>query len=173
MLCCPSLYANIYLPDSIDSNQEEAKYERYLSSDQRFSILFPDHWELIYQNNYSLAALSPIEGAHDIFRENVLVGSFRLTSSKTLWDYFMGNLLFLKKKVPGLQLISSELIKVNGEDAVQLIYISKNQDSYYRTMQIFMVKDSRGYIITFMAEEEAFKKYSPVFNQVYESFKFQ
>lgn len=149
-------------------------YERYYSRDYRFSISFPSDWELaVDADPSSLGGISPLEGPQDSFRENVLVGSFDLGSKMTLLEYFNGNLDYLKQKITDLNVISTENIKLDGNDAISVTYTSTIEGRHYKTMQVFLIKDTRGYIITTMGDANSYDKYTTKFAEIVKSFHFE
>jgi len=146
------------------------EYNRYVSPDYRFSLLFPAMWELAEDtDDASLAAISPRDGEYDHFRENVLMGSFELDESTSLLDYYTGNLNYLKERIPSLEVHSSNYIKIDGREAIRLVYTSTLQGTDYKTMQVFLLDAGRGYILTCMAEARSFSVYANVFNHIIES----
>jgi len=148
--------------------------ERYYSQDTRYSVAFPGGWELAQNTDKSsLAGISPQEDESDTFRENVLIGSFKLTGTDNLDSYFNGNMEYLKEQIPDLEVEETMHIKVDGNDAIKVVYTSTISDTRVKTMQVFMIKDGLGYIITAMAQEAHFGAYAKTFEEVIDSFRFE
>jgi hypothetical protein len=159
----------------LDASADDAlELQRFYSRDSRFSIALPKAWEHVLDEDPSaLGAISSREGIDDKFRENLLVGSFPLNEKMSLLEYFSGNLEYLKNQIPSLEIKKTENIKVNGVDAVRVTYVTPIEGVNYMTLQIFTIKDSRGYIITTMGEEEKYEKYESVFSKMIDSFYFE
>lgn len=152
----------------------EEEYIRYNSPDKRFSIHFPEEWDSTFQEKESsLAAVSPPDDAYDTFRENILVDSFQLSVVADLKDYFSGNLEFLTSKIPNIKILKTEKLKIDDQQAIKLSYTSEMGGYHYYTIQVFMLKDRRGYIMTFMAEKKRLEDYRDIFHQIIESFQFE
>jgi len=148
--------------------------ERYYSQDARYSIAFPTSWDLATDlDETSLAGISPREDQFDFFRENVLVGSFHLTAAETLDDYFKGNLDYLKQQIPDLEVEKTERTVLDGYDAIRLVYSSTISGTRVKTMQVFAIKEGRGYIITAMAMEPSYENYVKDFHWIIDSFRFE
>jgi hypothetical protein len=150
-------------------------HDRYYSRDYRFSIVFPQKWEIASDEDVtSLGAISERESGSDAFRENILVGSFDLGGQAyTLQQYFDGNMEYLKEKVPDIKVVSTKNIKVGDSDAIKVVYTSTIDGQQYETVQVFLIKDGRGFIITAMGEEKSFDKFSGEFDAAVSSFRFE
>ena len=149
-------------------------YERYYSRDYRFSVAFPQGWELANEEDAaSLGAISPRAGFNDSFRENALVGSFELTEELSLLEYFSGNLEYLKDQVPDLVVDNMQMTKLDGLDAIRLVYTSQIEGMSYKTIQVFALKEGRGYIVTGMGQEMAYNDYEEIFDGIVKSFRFE
>lgn len=148
--------------------------ERYYSSDGKYSIAFPPGWELAADlDPGAIAGISAREDQFDFFRENVLVGSFELATTNNLEDYFKGNLEYLKQQIEDLTVESEERIQLDGQPAIKLVYASTISGTRVKTIQIFMIKEGRGYILTAMAMEPSFDQFKAVFEQIISSFRFE
>lgn len=148
--------------------------DRFYSRDYLFSIAFPMDWELaVEQDPSTLGAIGHKADPNSTFRENVLVGSFDLGGDMSLTDYFNGNLEYLKEKVPGLVVVSQENLKFDNHDAIKVVYTSTIDGKNYKTIQVFVIKNGRGFIITAMDEASSFDTYIPVFDSIIKSFRFE
>jgi len=148
--------------------------ERYYSSDGKYSIAFPAQWELAADlDESSIAGISPREDGQDFFRENVLIGSFDLTTTDNLDDYFQGNLEYLQRQIGDIEVESQERVEIDGQEAIKLIYSSTISNTRVKTVQVFLLRDGRGYIITAMAMEPAFEAFKEEFGEIIKSFRFE
>lgn len=146
---------------------------RYTSVDGDYSVGLPESWEYIQDpREEGIGAVSPADDEFDFFRENVLVGSFALSSSDTLANYFQGNIDYLLSQLPDLEVVTEEPVELGGVPAMRITFTASVAGSRVRTTQVFAVKDGRGYIVTVMALDISYDDFSDEFEEVIASFEF-
>jgi hypothetical protein len=132
---------------------------RYENERYRFSIISPDGFEVIrdYQPMIPVVFLSAPEDANDLFRENINVAVEPFTGSAE--QYFNINLENMDKSMDGFKLIEKKNISINGNDAVQMVYLFDYEKSQKmkNVVYLFSVK-GWGYAVTCSMLEDTFKK---------------
>ena len=165
---------NLNNQNSIDQNS--ILFKEYLAHKNivgNFSIQLPSSWELANElPTNTIAALSPQDSLFDLFRENILIGSFPVDSKEGLFNYFLFNFNYLKKKLPSINIESNDVIDIGGNEAIKLVYSSIADNQKYITVQVFSVKNGRGYIITCMSIDSEYSQFEATFDQIIDSFQF-
>lgn len=137
-----------------------------------FTIQAPEGWTKVDTSMGGLQAVllkSDIEGATDIFMENINV----VTEKATGYDldkYYDANLSTISTQMPGYTKISSANVTINGQEARHLAYSHNYTGTPIDVETYFFVKDGIGYVITCSTEKGKLDKWKPAFDKVVNTF---
>lgn len=155
--------------------REKLSLQRFYSRDYHYSIEFPETWEpMSLEDPGALGSVSLMESSTDDFRENALVGSYKLDYPLTVLEYFQAGFRGLKDEIEGLEVLGLEETQMGGMEAIRLDFIiPQPSGSDYRMIQIVTVKGQRAYILAAMGKADVFDEYSETFERIIASFRFE
>ena len=136
-----------------------------------FTITYPKDWELIETNTSAkIVLLSEFEDKQDNVRENIAIGLDELTAEVTVQQYAIKNIEDIEKKT-GLKAENEDTVEINGLQAYKVVFTPRIKNGInLKQMQLYIIKDNAGYIITFTAEEKNFAAYLNKTNEIINSF---
>jgi hypothetical protein len=159
------------------AQQDNTNWVSHTDTTYHFTVMRPDNWQFkLPGTNTRFFITSYAENAADNFRENINCIARKMDSPgfviSSAEDVIKRS---LKEKMPDYNELSSEYVKWNNAEALQLSYTS-NQDINGTTVNIHLfqlvavVKDIL-YTITFTSRSDSYDKYIGVVNKVIQSFK--
>jgi len=148
--------------------------DKYYNREKGFSIKLPNEWEK--KENFMgavIGALRPQVTSTEQFRESVNVMVDELPKAMTLEDYNQFNLSDMRKYMNEFKINESGQITINTNNANWFVYSFRGDRLRLKALCYILVKNRRGYAITFAATPETFSKYRRIFEEIAESFKFE
>jgi eukaryotic-like serine/threonine-protein kinase len=126
--------------------------------------------------------ISPPEDESDVFGDNINIAVENLPSNTTdVFQYTNVSIGLVSRSIPGFDLIlSSNSANVSGLPAVEKVFtakqaaLDKNLTAVavdLKMMQLYTLKNDRGYVITYRAEISNYDKYLPTVQKMISSFQ--
>jgi eukaryotic-like serine/threonine-protein kinase len=126
--------------------------------------------------------ISPPEDESDVFGDNINIAVENLPSNTTdVFQYTNVSIGLVSRSIPGFNLIlSSNSANVSGLPAVEKVFtakqaaLDKNLTAVavdLKMMQLYTLKNDRGYVITYGAEISNYDKYLPTVQKMISSFQ--
>lgn len=166
------------IPDSeqTSNNQDVAPdgYLTYTNTDSGVKVNYPKDWEK--RENFSgtiLMVLAQPESDMDLFQENVNILLEELPSAEiTLDEYKDASTEQIELGIENYSLIDLSKIDINGTPGYKITYSGSAEGYNYKWLQVFCVKDSTAYIMTYTADADAngFEKFLPQVQEMINSF---
>ncbi|MBU8922220.1 MAG: hypothetical protein KOO63_10425 [Bacteroidales bacterium] len=148
------------------SGGEEVEGQKYKNGIHRFSMIFPEGWEVTeqYGEDEPVVAASKLDPEDPEFMlAYITVEVIELPDKPGLDEYFN----FIRKQQSHEASYYSEHgygeIKINGRKAMYHFFDVDFEDTYVRLLGYTLVKKDRGYLITCGAEPEDFSTYHDIF----------
>ncbi len=139
------------------------------------SLTVPDGWNKThssYMGSEIRHYAAPQDDSRDDYLENVSITCETLDKEMTLDEYARANLESLEMFYADFKLISDkENLKVNGLDALKIVYSYSMGTFSLKTCQVFLLDGLKAYNVLCIAEEENYENYEDIFTKAYESFK--
>lgn len=149
---------------SLDNKNEsllDNKFLKYENKLNKIIIYYPENWEKLDNKLGTLVAFrSPLENKEDNFQDNFNIVIEDIDINKmTLEKYNDFSILQLKKLFNNLEIIISEQVLINNNNAYKNLF--KMQQGIYnlKTQQIYLLKRNKAYIFTFTSTESDYEKY--------------
>lgn len=146
--------------------------KQFTDKEKGFSITFPKFWQ-INENVKGAAVMgfSPKENEADTFLENVnVVASQANLEGYDAQKYFQVNYAPLAE-LEGFKEVERGETTLEGKKAIWVIFTHQTGNLDAKAIQYYLVRGSRGYVITGTGLSTTFEKYKPQFDQVARSFK--
>ena len=152
-----------------DEKQEELV--QYQSEEGKFSIGFPESWEVIEGvMGRDMVALAPAVDPDDLFLENVNIIYAKLDAPITEEDYYKFNMQSLQKLLIDYDLEESSDVQLGGRDARKIVFTHTMGVVNAKVLQYLMLIDGQAYVLTFTADPLDFDKYLQQFERIANSF---
>jgi len=147
---------------------------RYSNAEKGFSIRLPSSWEK--QENVmgtDLIVVSPAEGPEDSFRENFNVLVENLKADMTLDQYYQAGIPVFERYTKEFAQHEHGYTALDGEKARWDVVSHKMGPLRIKVLLYTMIRQGRGYLITFSAADDRFGQYKDMFCKIAESFRFE
>lgn len=143
----------------------------YQCSKNRFSLGIPDSWSRSqgYMGT-ALIAMSKPEHKNDQFRENLCVVVEPLPQKMGLDSYYAENIENMKKLLTDLRIFKSGTSSLNGQKARWIVYSYRMGALRSKGKCYLMVKNGKGYALTFTAAPVQYERYSKFFDKIANTF---
>lgn len=146
--------------------QQPEDYLSYVNADYGISIDYPQDWEKVeYPGNYPVAFYSPYEDDEDQFAE--YVGIFVGASAGNMLDEYVDDYLEkMEESFPELEVVEDVSTTFAGTPARKLVTSDTDFDQDgnldQKSMRVFMLKDTRAYVIIYDAVQGKYDAYLPI-----------
>ncbi len=133
----------------------------------------PENWE-VEENDAFTYFKSPSQENQTGLQENVVVYIKELEpADRNLKDFFQNSIYNLMATSPTFMIIDFSEYEYSLGDmpAYRILYSEGEEGSKINYLQVFAVKDNNGYIITYNAPAETFKKYLPEAEAIISSYR--
>jgi hypothetical protein len=147
---------------------------RYYNDENSFSIDFPDEWMLREGDGIDsplIESVSPWEDDEDLFSEYVGVDIDELTGKADLKECFDEFKREQAQEFDHYEELESGDVEIDEIDAKYIVFDIGMEEGYNRVLAFLLVKGSREYFISCVAERSKFDDYRPVFEDVAHSFR--
>ncbi len=155
-------------PNTISTTNQQNDIDRqtYTSKKDRFSIQFPGGWTF-QENVYGSTVMffSPTD-ENDKIRENIGIIKEALDKEYTLDEYYDITKWQLTQLIPGFTEVTNETITINDTKAKKLIYKGTQGNTKLKREQVYLIKNSNIYIITYTAAEDTFDSFIQQFDEM-------
>jgi len=140
--------------------QNVAEWQTYESKTEGFMIQYPGTWTF-QEKAYGSAVMffTPFL-EWDQLKENVGIMKNILDKTYTLDEYYAMTKPELINLIPDFTEVSNENIIVNDIDAKKIIYKGVQSDTKLQREQVYLIKDTTVYIITYTASEATFNEFA-------------
>jgi hypothetical protein len=156
-----------------DSGQEAG---RYSSSEHEFSMVFPPGWTVAEGDGDiepHVEATSPWEDDDDEFSEHIAVDVEPVVPGMTAETYFEKTIDAQSADIPGFNTTASGRTVIDGRDAFWIEFDLEEESGNLTVLGYAMVKGSRGYLVSCVAQARKYVSYEDVFRQAVQTFKFE
>lgn len=147
---------------------ESAIASKYESKDKKYSIEFPDDWDV--KEGYmgtDVMGVSKVEG------ETVNVVVSQLQKPQSLQEYTAGGCEALGKELTDFKLIDSGNSTIDGEPALWCLFTAKENGTAIQVLDYLFTKDKFGYVITCGSSPSNFDAAKPSLEKIAQTFKFE
>jgi eukaryotic-like serine/threonine-protein kinase len=147
----------------------------YQNPNYGITLKYPAQWEIKQDPILGEVArfVSPKENPSDQFQESLSITVEPLeTPNMSLEKYTEATVNSISKELTK-DIISPISIKLENQEAKQVIYTQKEGDIKIKTLQIWTIKNNRVYVITFKAEFTKYSEFEKTAKTMIESLKIQ
>ena len=131
------------------------------------TIKYPQQWNKV-ENQYSVSFTAPYE-TFDNFSEALTISVVDWSPDQiTLDKYTLINMSQLMANYPGININHSFRITLDNVPAQEIVY----SWSQFRFLQIWAVRNSKTYLITFIAEISHYSEHFEIAKEMINSFRF-
>ena len=152
----------------------EVKILPYENSTYGIKIQYPSNWiKQESQNRSSNLIVGFKSPPGTAIAYLTIKGGTQLPQNMTLEQYNNGSIKVLRQSFPGLNLIESNATTLAGIPAHKIVYKSLRQSGReLELMQVWTIKGSKDFIITYVALSKDFHSYLPSMQKMIDSFAF-
>jgi hypothetical protein len=150
----------------------QAAYLTYENTQYGFRMSYPAGWTV--QENTGGAAVTfqaPSEGRDDLYRENTRVVVEDLSAQSMSLDQYKNAQLAKRQTIDGFNKIIDGPYKISGFNGWKIAYMG-NTGMLMEWEEIFAVKGTAAYDITFSAQESHYANYVVAMDTMVKSFVF-
>jgi hypothetical protein len=146
----------------------------YTDSSGKFSMQYASGW--VQDTTYQALVVmfkSPKESENDAYLENVNLGKQESSDPKYTVDNYNEYAKYsLQGTLENFKIVKEDKIKIDGVDAVNLLFTSTSSGKPARTLQRYVIKDGFVYVMAYTGYEESFAKFEEKGLKSLDSFKF-
>lgn len=146
---------------------------RYYADDDDYSIRFPEGWAIEVDEEGDVSAISPLEDEYDVSFELVNVIVDDMLFKVDLDEYFNAINRSARTDLPYFDLELAEDTTICNVPAKKAVFTYVDEGDVVRTLGYCVIKGSKAYMITCMAEEYSFPTYAAEFETSVQSFRFE
>ncbi len=150
---------------SLDLPQQE-QYDNLIYEHPRYGIKikYPQDWQLRQEEepiSGTIARFLPKRSELENFQTELIVNVEYLTRSMSLAEYTASSIAEITKYFPEAKILDSRSATLAKRRAHLVIYSGKDKQNNFKlkSMQVWMLKNNRAYIITYMAEEKRYAEF--------------
>ena len=150
--------------------------QSYSDKNNNFSINFPSEWLIVPgYNQFTLMATGPllIDSSRIITNVAFGVDIENQKESYSVEIYYKGNLSTIKKTANSFELLDEKDINIDGIRAKYVAFKFINKDISMITVQIYVMKNKKGYILNGSAPADSYGTSRYLFTEIARTFKFQ
>lgn len=157
------------------SPDKEPIYHTFYGTEQGFSIQYPETWSVETDRESAPADevvifFSPWHGYMIDNDANIDVSVADVPRGTTLASY-TENALEVYQEFRDFKLLESKDTKLSGNDAHQIVYTWKSRGIDLERLEIWTLKGTVVYHLTFEMEQAVFSEYEPIFQHVVNTFE--
>jgi hypothetical protein len=146
-------------------------YLTYTNSQYGFSLSYPSGWTVQENTGGSVVTFqAPSEGRDDLYRENLKVTVEDLSSSPMSLEQYKSAQMTKKQALDSFNLIYDQPYRVSGFNGWKIAYTA-NSGMLMEWVEIFTVKGTTAYDITFSAQESSYANYVVAMDTMTKSFQ--
>lgn len=132
--------------------------KNYVSARYSYSIKYPANYKVKFLGD-TIVFVSPIEDKKMAFSPSVNVAVEELSKDITDLDAFYDDAQKrLVKKLSNVDFIEQKKDKLNGLEVYRLVYVSKQQKTSFKLMQLLLVNERKVYLLTYTALESQYNE---------------
>lgn len=147
-------------------------WKEYKDNINHFIVKYPEKWQTKTSVN-AVAFLSPREGEHDLFQENVNLMLQDLSQQPlTLERYTEITKKQIVDNLGSSAIVSLKSTTLSGQPAQEFIYNMNYQGRVLKIKQVWFIKGTIAYLFTYTAEPNKYDKYLDISTEIINSFKF-
>jgi hypothetical protein len=164
-------------PTPFATDVAQAGYLTFIDDINGLAIDYPGDWEPIPDEYMEwFAGEMGVTGfwapvACGDFIANFNVVNEPLPFSMSVETYFDSSKRHLRS-LEGYGPVSEEEITVNGMTAMRHLFNQTSDGDTIRQMQVYLVRDETGWVLTYSTSSSCWQQYEPVFNHMTDSFRF-
>jgi hypothetical protein len=148
-----------------------ADYLTYSNSQYGFSISYPSGWTMQENTGGSVVTFqAPSEGRDDLYLENMKVTVEDLSSSPMSLEQYKSAQLAKKQALANFNLIYDQAYRVSGFNGWKIAYTG-NSGMLMEWVEIFTIRGTTAYDITFSAQESSYANYVVAMDTMTKSFQ--
>jgi hypothetical protein len=159
------------------SNIEGIKWLNFTDKKENFTTIYPGAWKIIEsknndnnQNGSITIFRSPKENSNDTFQDNIVISIIK-TGNNTSDNNNSFEMQTIIKKLEtrnkDFKLENFSVVNIGDKQTGKSIkYGFENLGINFKTEQIFSTINDKIYILSLLAEQKTFEKYSQIFNHM-------
>ncbi|MBN2367148.1 MAG: pre-peptidase C-terminal domain-containing protein [Calditrichaeota bacterium] len=147
-------------------------YLTYSNEVQGFRISYPVDWTKTENvQGATVVFISPLEGYDDTFRENLNVVVTPFYGYVDMESATNEAIEQLSNEFSNFYLIERNAMKLDGSDAMRIVYTGKYLGYDIKWLQVLTIKNNRLYVVSYAAIPGKYNTYLGKVNQMINSFK--
>ena len=171
-----AVIAAVCLINILCSGKKSLEPGHYYSTEKKFSIIFPEGWEIKVEGSIDapfVEAVSPWEDDEDPFSEYIGIDIDQLPGEITLSELFDSMLEEQAKEFEYFSEVERGDIKLGGEDARYLIFDIGMEEGRNRVISYTLINREKSILISCVAEDIKFEDYRGRFEESAGTFRFE
>ena len=158
------------------SEKKSLEPGRFYSTENKFSIIFPEGWEVRVEDEINashIEGVSPWEDDEDLFSEYIGIDIQQVEGGATLSEVFDSMVEEQAKEFEYFKEIERGDIKLNGNEARYLIFDIGMEEGRNRVISYTLIKKGKSFLIGCVAEDIKFDDYRERFEESAGTFRFE
>ncbi|MFA4891194.1 MAG: PsbP-related protein [Candidatus Gracilibacteria bacterium] len=152
--------------------KEEGRY--YYEDKYSFSIEVPDSWSTSEGlMGTTVAIMSPLEGAEDIFSDNVTITTEELPMIMSLDDYFKVGVAAAGAMLDNYKASETTKVTINDKEALWFTYAYTMGEQDLESIAYIVIDGTVAYLIGGSSLAADYDKYQETFKKICESFRLE
>ncbi|MBI2548053.1 hypothetical protein HYW21_01765 [Candidatus Woesearchaeota archaeon] len=137
----------------------------------KVAIEYPESWQLVPTTDNVFAFQSPKESDTDLFQENInLVMNDLSNQPLTLEAYKDIAVESMQQTFADFSLLELGSVTLSGNPAYKIIFTGTAGTQRLKFLQVFTIQNDISYVLTFVAEDDAFTDYLGTVQKMVDSF---
>jgi hypothetical protein len=152
------------------TSPKPSQFLTYTDKANGFSIDYPKGWYIKHPKKPPQLKVAIYSKKYGISPVGILVGKYNALGYDVK-SFSKNRIKYLANNTQNFNSISTEEITINGRKAIKHVFTSKVGRTSYKSMEIYLVENGKGWIIRFTSPQKTFDSYKFVFNTSLNSFK--
>ena len=152
------------------TTSEPSQFVTYIDEANGFSIEYPDNWHTDTPKDPPEVKVSIWEKEFGLNPVGIMVAKYT-ASGYTFESFFEYRKNYLASNTKDYSPVSTEELTISSVPAIKHTYTKTVGTTTYKSVEICLVKDNKGWILVFNSSAKSSDSYKPIFDTCFNSFR--
>lgn len=138
-----------------------------------FWMNYPEEWELqaTEEDGLKFSIFSPLDGANDMFRENMNMTTEALPNSSITLSYYVESAMeMITTSIPGVKVLENKTVNGKYGDYQKVVYSGDYGGMNLKWKQFVQIKGATAYVVSFTALSDTYDEFDAITEKTMTSF---
>lgn len=163
-----AIFAGIFT-DSASAQSTRA----YSSDAMGLEVQYPTNYTVKLVDARTIVFAAPLSGKDDSFSENVNITVTAAEPNAKIEDFIDSAKETIKRAFPDVMFLEEKKESVDKAPAFRLVYVTKQKTTFFKIMQLIVLRDKKAYAFTYTAIEDEYQRYLVHAQTIFGSVRFK